>query len=144
MENLTWLMRWFESRCDGSWESDFGVTIETVNNPGWMVRIDLDGTGLDPSSFRPLAEQRSGHDWVECKVVDGMFYAGAGVNNLDEVLGVFRAWVEGAGSGRQGRRVGRDGGAGDGVVRDGGGRGRRRRGDRLDSRRPSDASRKGP
>lgn len=97
MENVNWLTDWFAARCDGEWESDFGITIETVNNPGWMVRIDLDGTGLDPSSFRGVAEQRSPSDWVECKVEDGAFLGGGGVGNLDEVVGVFRAWVEGKG-----------------------------------------------
>lgn len=134
MDNLTWLMRWFGGRCDGAWESECGITIETVDNPGWMIRIDLDGTGLDPSSFRPVAVQRTESDWVECKVADGLFYAGAGVNNLDEVLGIFRRWVEGGGgpdrSGSDGSHRGGDGSrrGGDGS-RSGGepARGRRER-----------------
>jgi hypothetical protein len=103
--NLTWLTEWFAARCDGEWESDFGITIESVNNPGWMVRIDLDGTGLDPSSFETIAEQRSPSNWVECRVEDGAWLGGAGVANLEEVLGLFRAWVEGRGptTGRQDR-----------------------------------------
>jgi len=95
MDNLTWLTDWFAKRCDGEWESDFGVSIESVNNPGWMVRIDLDGTGVDPSSFAAMAEQRSPSNWVECKVEAGAWMGGAGVGNLDEVIGIFRAWVEG-------------------------------------------------
>ena len=31
------LERWFKSRCDGSWEHDFGITIETTDNPGWLL-----------------------------------------------------------------------------------------------------------
>ncbi|MFN4241849.1 MAG: immunity 53 family protein [Tepidisphaerales bacterium] len=133
MDNLSWLMRWFGGRCDGAWESECGITIETVDNPGWMVRIDLDGTGLDPSSFRPVAVQRTESDWVECKVADGLFYAGAGVNNLDEVLGIFRRWVEGGGhdrgsSGHDRNNGGRDRSGSDGSRRGGRAeRGRRER-----------------
>lgn len=94
MDNLTFITRWFKDQCDGEWESDFGLTIESVNNPGWMVRIDLDGTGLEPASFKPLADQRSDTDWVEARVDDGAWVGGASVQNLDELLGVFRAWVE--------------------------------------------------
>lgn len=94
MDNLTFITRWFKDQCDGEWESDFGLTIESVNNPGWMVRIDLDGTGLEPATFKPLADQRSDTDWVEARVDDGAWVGGASVQNLDELLGVFRAWVE--------------------------------------------------
>src|SRR5262245_45197449 len=35
------LQRWYDSRCDGRWEHDYGIEIETCDNPGWLVRIDL-------------------------------------------------------------------------------------------------------
>lgn len=96
MDNLSWLDNFFANLCDGEWESEYGLTIESVNNPGWMVRIDLDGTGLNPSSFRPVTDQRNERNWVECKVQDGVWLGGGGLGNLDEVLSIFRAWVEGA------------------------------------------------
>ncbi len=95
MSNLQWLSEFYASRCDGEWESDYGINIETVNNPGWMVRIDLDGTGLDPDGFVPIAQQRTPTNWVECKVADGVFLGGGGLENLDEVIGIFRQYVEG-------------------------------------------------
>ena len=38
------LQRWYLYRCDGDWEHSFGITIETLDNPGWMVTIDLQDT----------------------------------------------------------------------------------------------------
>lgn len=96
MDNLSWLDNFFASLCDGEWESEYGLTIESVNNPGWMVRIDLDGTGLNPATFRPVSDQRDDRNWVECKVQEGTWLGGGGLGNLDEVLSIFRAWVEGA------------------------------------------------
>jgi hypothetical protein len=32
---------WLKSRADGDWEHHNGVTIESTDNPGWMMRIDL-------------------------------------------------------------------------------------------------------
>lgn len=95
MDPLTWLAKWYESRCDGEWESEYGINIESVNNPGWMVRVDLDGTGLDPDAFVPIAQQRSEADWVECKVQEGIWLGGGGIGNLNEVIGIFREYAEG-------------------------------------------------
>ena len=130
MDNLSWLDQFFGSLTDGEWESEFGITIESVNNPGWMVRIDLDGTGLNPSTFRTVSDQRTEKNWIECKVEEGKWLGGGGIGNLDEVLSVFRAWVEGmpgagGGSGQRGsgdRRPGRPQGGG-GQGRSGGGYG---------------------
>lgn len=38
------IQSWFAERCNGEWEHEFGITIETLDNPGWRVRIDLAGT----------------------------------------------------------------------------------------------------
>lgn len=38
------LNRWFATQCNGDWEHMNGVKIETTDNPGWWVRIEIDGT----------------------------------------------------------------------------------------------------
>ena len=43
---LTWLEGWYTRCCDGEWEHRYGVCIETLDNPGWLIRIDLTGTDL--------------------------------------------------------------------------------------------------
>lgn len=32
---------WFASRCNGAWEHQFGLTIESTDNPGWQVSLDM-------------------------------------------------------------------------------------------------------
>ena len=39
------------SRCDGDWEHSFGVVVETLDNPGWRLLVDLEGTGLEAKPF---------------------------------------------------------------------------------------------
>lgn len=35
-ENIfEWLQKWYKSQCDGDWEHEYGIKIETVDNPGW-------------------------------------------------------------------------------------------------------------
>ncbi len=38
---LAWLQDWYRSRCDGTWEHSYGVKIDTLDNPGWLVTVDL-------------------------------------------------------------------------------------------------------
>jgi hypothetical protein len=38
------LQNWYLAKCDGDWEHEFGISIETLDNSGWMVTIDLSNT----------------------------------------------------------------------------------------------------
>ena len=38
---LLWLMQWRLDQCDNDWEHCHGVSIGTLDNPGWTLRIDL-------------------------------------------------------------------------------------------------------
>jgi hypothetical protein len=33
-EILPWLQGWYATQCDGDWEHEYGVSIETLDNPG--------------------------------------------------------------------------------------------------------------
>ncbi len=43
---------WFRSRCDDRWEHDHGLTLETTDNPGWLMTID---ESLDIDSISNLS-----------------------------------------------------------------------------------------
>ncbi len=90
MDALTWLQAWYLSRCDGEWEHSKGVRIDTLDNPGWSVEVDI-GAAPTPA---PIEEERSRHDWIKCEIRHGRFYGYGGPANLQEVLGVLRRWVE--------------------------------------------------
>lgn len=108
---LAWLQDWYARRCDGDWEHDHGVTIETLDNPGWLVRIALSGTGLAGRPFAPVSrgDSERDRDWLDCRVADDRFTGAGGAHNLEEILRVFQTWA-----------AGRPGDEGDGRI--GGGR----------------------
>jgi|GEM_PF-3181522 len=39
MNVFTELTNWYQNQCDGDWEHKYGVSIETLDNPGWIVKI---------------------------------------------------------------------------------------------------------
>ena len=92
MDPLRDLQEWFASVCNGDWEHTFGVTIQTLDNPGWSVDIDLQDTELEGRDFTPVTIERTERDWLHCFVRDGRFAIRCGSSNLEEALGHFTRW----------------------------------------------------
>jgi immunity protein 53 of polymorphic toxin system len=60
---LTWLQGWYATQTDGDWEHSNGITIATLDNPGWSVEIDLADTALAGQVFDRRETHRSEDDW---------------------------------------------------------------------------------
>lgn len=97
---LTWLSQWYAQQCDGDWEHSYGIKIDTLDNPGWLLKIDLTDTGIEDRPFAPVAFNMDASDgdpsvhWHHCKVADRQFAAACGVGDLAAVIGIFRSFVE--------------------------------------------------
>jgi hypothetical protein len=89
------LQAWYSAACDGSWEHQHGVHIDTLDNPGWAVRIAVEGTNLEGKGFVAVAIDRSEDDWVRCEVKGGLFEGVGGATNLTEILDIFLRWSGG-------------------------------------------------
>lgn len=92
--SIEWLSHWYREQCDGEWEEEHGIRIETLDNPGWLFVVDLKGTDL---AGKPFAEVKHNYDhaadWWQCRVRDGKFEGAGGPLHLETLIGVFRAWV---------------------------------------------------
>jgi hypothetical protein len=58
------LEQWFSDNCDGDWEHEFGVHIESLDNPGWMIRVDLVGTPGEGFQMETLSVEDSDVSWL--------------------------------------------------------------------------------
>ena len=88
------IQRWYHAQCDGDWEHDFGITIESLDNPGWRVQIDLTGTMLNGKDFEEITRLEPEIDWLHCKIDGNKFIGAGGPFNLDEILRVFLDWAK--------------------------------------------------
>jgi hypothetical protein len=52
------LRAWYLAQCDDEWEHAYGINIETLDNPGWSIRIDLVDTPLGDHDHQRLEIQR--------------------------------------------------------------------------------------
>jgi hypothetical protein len=99
MENFALLQQWYLSQCDEDWEHMYGVRIETLDNPGWTVEIDLANTELEGRPFDPIHygifedAETSGNEWISCEVENNKFSGAGGPLKLGEIINVFLRWA---------------------------------------------------
>ena len=99
METLAKLQEWYFAQCNEDWEHSYGVTIGTLDNPGWILTVDLTDTSLNGRAFPELkygldeAADESGDEWIHCQVKDDKFVAAGGPAKLQELIDVFVAWA---------------------------------------------------
>jgi immunity protein 53 of polymorphic toxin system len=89
------LASWYERNCDGRWEHGQGVKIETLDNPGWSISIDLKGTALEATPF--LVKEDRYHEqreWLRCWKDGVTFRAACGPRRLEDAVNLFVEWAE--------------------------------------------------
>jgi hypothetical protein len=102
MDDFEWLEQWYAEQCDGDWEHQNGVKVETLDNPGRLLTVDLLGTSL--ATRTPGTVARSGVPpgeenapveaaWMDCQVRDGKFVGAGDAGRLRDLLAAFRSWV---------------------------------------------------
>lgn len=89
VDNISTLQLWYKNQCDGSWEHQHGVSIETLDNPGWTVVVDLVGTDLRSMHMEPIIEEKDEEDWLHCKIDNGKFVGNGGPLKLHTILQLF-------------------------------------------------------
>lgn len=99
METLSWIQGWFKSHCNGNWEHSYGIKIETLDNPGWQVKIDLEGTDLEGTVTPYELIEKSDNDWYGYKIQDSVFHAAGDPDKLGVLLELFRGIAEAKTSG---------------------------------------------
>jgi hypothetical protein len=90
------LQSWYRAQLNGEWEHTYGVTIETLDNPGWMVTIDLEDTPLHDQTMPAVRQERSPKDWLVCYAEHNKFRGQGDEHKLPAILTVFQNWVQGS------------------------------------------------
>ena len=93
MSLLQRLQSWYLKQCNGDWEHDSEITIQTLDNPGWLMQINLQGTSAEQLDFPRIKIERSEHDWMHASRTGDIIKLACGPENLDEMLRVFLDWA---------------------------------------------------
>ncbi|MBO0359993.1 immunity 53 family protein [Hymenobacter sp. BT186] len=95
MDLLQRIQRWYTINCNGDWEHDYGISVwhgisvQTLDNPGWIVSIDLEDTCVKQADLPYVLHERNTTDWFGYKVENGKFEGVGGPENLSEILSYF-------------------------------------------------------
>jgi hypothetical protein len=104
MNTLARLQTWYSHRCNGEWEHSSGIIIQSCDNPGRWIKINLIGTPLQTRAFAEIAEgvdvQRFalGSHWLSCHTENGIWHGAGDATKLERILEIFLAWAEEDGS----------------------------------------------
>ena len=93
-ELLSWLQNWYHQNCDGDWEHNENINIHTIDNPGWRVTINLEGTPSENKVFEDMEKETNEDDWYQCFLRDGKFEGAGGPSNLIDILNIFEEWAK--------------------------------------------------
>src|SRR5262249_20752432 len=85
---LTRIQNWYKINCNGDWEHQNGISIETIDNPGWKIKINLLETSLENLKFE-LSVDNGRFDWMSVKTENEIFEAQCDPTKLEEVLRIF-------------------------------------------------------
>jgi hypothetical protein len=96
------LQEWYISNCNGEWEHHHGISIESCDNPGWWVKIDLTGTELLNKQFESVirGDVHGNLDpqppWLHCYIEGGKWNGSGDATTLAEILEIFLKWANGS------------------------------------------------
>ena len=85
-EALAWLSDFYARHCNGEWEHQHGMRIQTIDNPGWMIEIDLVGTSLNGVDFEAVNREGDNGDWYVISSRGGKLLGGGAPHRLGTLL----------------------------------------------------------
>jgi hypothetical protein len=88
------LERWYASQWNGDWEHSYGIRVDTLDNPGWSVKIDLRDTRKQDGVLERKRIDRSEKDWIQCWAEKQQFRIACGPLNLSEAGEMFVRWFD--------------------------------------------------
>jgi hypothetical protein len=99
MKTLDELSKWYQSQCNGDWEHLAGVKIESTDNPGWWIKINLVGTPVESREFATVSigvdKERNpqAEKWIHCSAENGEFNGAGDAARLEEIVRIFLDWA---------------------------------------------------
>lgn len=95
MDELRRLQDWYQAECNGDWEHTYGISLETIDNPGWRLSIDIVETALKDKPFADVTFQGEAEDdWYRCRTTAAAFEGVCGPAHLSTIIEIFNNWAK--------------------------------------------------
>lgn len=93
MTSFERLQCWFLSQCNGDWEHGLGISVSTLDNPGWQIQIDLEGSTLEETEFPKTVEMKSAAEWIHASREGNLVKISCNPEQFDRALAIFCDWA---------------------------------------------------
>lgn len=98
MDAFQFLQSWYKLQCNGEWEHQCGITLESLDNPGWRIQISLAETELENEGFARVDFEASDSDWYHCWVEEKTFLGACSSDNLNKIFEIFEKFASNKGN----------------------------------------------
>ena len=89
-ETIDRIQDWYKIHCNGDWEHSYGYKIETLDNPGWAIKIDLIETALENLEFqREYKNPTNNNDWFHIHTENKVLNIYCGPENMKSTFEIF-------------------------------------------------------
>lgn len=83
------LYQWYIQQCNGHWEHDYGIMIQTIDNPGWQIKIDLHHTNMEDLTIPWNLITEDDMNWYGYKIDDKQFLGAGDPTKLEKIIDCF-------------------------------------------------------
>lgn len=94
MNIINWLEEWYKLNCATEISHHYAIKIESLDNPGWMVKIDLTNTSSKDKKFDSIDIDNGEEDWIMCRIKNNIFEGAGDPSKLLKILNIFKEFVE--------------------------------------------------
>jgi Immunity protein 53 len=85
--------QWLGRQTEDYLSTEKAIQIETLDNPGWGVRVDLKGTSALSGDIDTAEFEENADYWFHCSIAQKKFIGYGGVHNLSSILTCFTSWA---------------------------------------------------
>ena len=85
MNYIKFLEGWYQANCNSDWEHNFGIKIETLDNPGWYIEVDLEDTFQESLDVKEIF-LNSEIDWLRLETKNKKLIGSADPTKLETLL----------------------------------------------------------
>lgn len=91
---IEWLQDWYSSNCNGEWEHENVVKIQSLDNPGWLLEINIVNLAAKAELKNWNVFEISEQNWIGYDVEDNKFTASGDSTKLEALIMIFKIILE--------------------------------------------------
>lgn len=96
MNSIETIASWYKKNVRQDEPNTLIINIESLDNPGWWVTINLKGTDFEKETFSKIENEKTQNDWIKLFVRTSKFEGFGDPFKLDTILKCFGTWINGA------------------------------------------------